>query len=169
MRYRLDVIGDNVTDLVSSAGGWIYDRQAAGWDVNVVLPEGADLRPLRILGARAQTIDALGRGLRGLGPRPNALATSVTLCATDPWVSAQIAQAMQEGTTEITLWGDQWPSSIVGPRGPVSHRLSVAGRAFKAQALAAVGESPLTVGKCEVFRTASTAPSWVGADLIPAG
>ena len=37
MRYRLDVVAPNVLDAVKFAGGWIYDRVMAGWDVTVLI------------------------------------------------------------------------------------------------------------------------------------
>ena len=45
----------------------------------------------------------------------------------------------ESGRTEIRLWGDAWPDDFEVRAEGVSHRLSAAARAFKAQALAAVG------------------------------
>ena len=39
-------------DAVQAAGGWLYDRVMAGWEVTVLLPDGCDPRPLRILGGQ---------------------------------------------------------------------------------------------------------------------
>ena len=36
MRYRLDVVAANAADAVKFAGGWMYDRVMAGWDVTVL-------------------------------------------------------------------------------------------------------------------------------------
>ena len=55
MRYRLDVVAPTVLDAVRYAGGWIYDRVMAGWDVTVLVGNADDVRPLEILGA--QTLD----------------------------------------------------------------------------------------------------------------
>ena len=55
MRYRLDVVASNVVDVVKFAGGWLFDRAMAGWDVTVLLTDHPDDRPLHILGA--QTLD----------------------------------------------------------------------------------------------------------------
>ena len=33
MRYRLDVVAAGVADVVRFAGGWLFDRAMAGWDV----------------------------------------------------------------------------------------------------------------------------------------
>ncbi|GAC68174.1 hypothetical protein [Gordonia soli] len=169
MRYQLDIIGDNVSDLVVHVGGWIYDRVSAGWDVTVLLPGGEDVRPLHILGAGAETLDLYGHGLLCGVRQPQAIAASADLCSRNPWVATVLANALSTGDAEITLWGDHWPSNLDDSREPVSHRLSVAARAFKAQALAAVGESPLAVGKCEVFRTEVAQHSLISTDLVPAG
>src|SRR5439155_14971420 len=55
MRYRLDVVAADVVDVVKFAGGWLFDRAMAGWDVTVLLVDHPDERPLQILGAH--TID----------------------------------------------------------------------------------------------------------------
>jgi hypothetical protein len=48
-----------------------------------------------------------------------------------------VRAATETGRTEIRLWGDAWPDDLDGRADDVSHRLSAAARAFKAQALAA--------------------------------
>ena len=53
LRYRLDVVALSAADVVQSAGGWLYDRVMAGWEVTVLLPHGCDTRSLRILGVQA--------------------------------------------------------------------------------------------------------------------
>src|SRR4051794_9208449 len=53
-KYQLDVTADDVTDLVRSAGGWLYDRSKAGWDVNVVVTGGCNPLPLQILGVSTE-------------------------------------------------------------------------------------------------------------------
>ena len=68
LRYRLDVVAAGTLDVVQSAGGWLYDRVMAGWEVTVLLPHGCDSLPLRILGVRARldlesAIDATSQSL----------------------------------------------------------------------------------------------------------
>ena len=58
MRYRLDVIAASAADAVHSAGGWLYDRAMAGWEVTVLLPQSCDSRPLRILGVGAMDLES---------------------------------------------------------------------------------------------------------------
>ena len=58
LRYRLDVVAVSAGDVVQSAGGWLYDRVMAGWEVTVLLPHSCDSRSLRILGVRTSELDA---------------------------------------------------------------------------------------------------------------
>src|SRR5215208_5723706 len=53
LRYQLNDVAATTEDVVESAGGWLCDRAKAGWDVNVLVAEGVDPRPLTILGATA--------------------------------------------------------------------------------------------------------------------
>ena len=53
VKYRLDVVASSAADVVGSIGGWLYDRVRAGWDVNVLLAQECDDRPLQILGMHA--------------------------------------------------------------------------------------------------------------------
>ena len=52
MRYRLDVVAADVADVVKFAGGWLFDRAMAGWDVTVLVADHPDERPLQILGVQ---------------------------------------------------------------------------------------------------------------------
>ena len=68
MRYRLDVVAANAADAVRFAGGWMYDRVMAGWDVTVLLADRTDERPLhdprrRDVGSRIGT-GACGQSVR---------------------------------------------------------------------------------------------------------
>ena len=55
--YRLDVVATSAADVVGSIGGWLCDRVRAGWDVNVLLAQECDHRPLEILGMHAVDLD----------------------------------------------------------------------------------------------------------------
>ena len=57
-KYQLDVTACDVADVVRHAGGWLYDRARAGWDVTVVVTGDCDVTPLRILGVRTERADA---------------------------------------------------------------------------------------------------------------
>ena len=57
IRYRLDVVAPSVIEVVTHAGGWLFDRVMAGWDVSVYIADRTDVRPLQILGAQAHDLE----------------------------------------------------------------------------------------------------------------
>jgi hypothetical protein len=178
MRYRLDVVAASVVDVVRFAGGWLFDRAMAGWDVTVLLMDLADHpndRPLQILGARVVDLeDALASVDSGAEsrPRPQALAAAADLFGCDTRVRQGVLQALDHGATEVTLWGQNWPAELDESVGLVQHRLSSAAQIFKAQALAAAlnggGIPHSSIGHTETFRSGLLAWPSVAADLVPA-
>ena len=67
MSYRLDVVSDSLAEAVAHAGGLIFDRRRAGWDVSVTTSDVTPTRALTILGAR---IDVPGPFNERRGPTP---------------------------------------------------------------------------------------------------
>ena len=167
MRYRLDVVAANVADVVRFAGGWLFDRAMAGWDVTVLIADDSDDRPLHILGLRVLDLDYAMETV-GHRPPPQTLAAAADLFDGDPRVRQGVLQALDQGATEVTLWGQTWPAELDDTVGLVEHRLSAAARAFKSQALAAAGISPVGIGPTEVFRSRVITSLSVEADLVPA-
>ncbi|MBO0880790.1 MAG: hypothetical protein J2P17_10695 [Mycobacterium sp.] len=167
MRYRLDVVAADVVDVVRFAGGWLFDRAMAGWDVTVLLADRPDERPLRILGAH--TI-GLEYALASVGDRPvpQTLAAAADLLGCDSRVRQGVLQALDQGAIEVTWWGERWPGELDDSVGLVQHQLSAAAQAFKAQALAAAAVPVNAIGFVETFRSKVMARPPVGADLIPA-
>jgi hypothetical protein len=167
MRYRLDVVAASVVDVVRFAGGWLFDRAMAGWDVTVLLADPADDRPLHILGA--QTMD-LEHALASVDtrPRPQALAAAADLFGCDSQVRQGVLQALDHGVTEVTMWGQRWPAELDDSVGLVQHRLSSAAQIFKGRALAAAGASVGSIDPTETFRSGLLAWPSVAADLVPA-
>lgn len=161
--YQLDVVGVDAADVVGSAGGWMFDRVMAGWDVRVTLTRDCDLRPLRILGVQT-------------GPRPSEPAVPVALAASAqalldaPVLCGDIAAALRRGRAEVTVWGAARLTALESgarPVLPVQHVLSAAARAFKSQALAAAGSGGSVVGRTETFRTGNRSLLLVPPDLSP--
>ena len=162
--------------MVRFAGGWLFDRAMAGWDVTVLLADhGADRsddRPLQISGAQTLDLeDALAIG-RNPAPSPGRWRPRRTCSDATRGCGKECLQALDHGVTEVTLWGETWPAELDDSVGGVHHRLSMAARTFKAQALAAalnVAEAPpSSIGHTETFRSGLlTCPS-VAADLVPA-
>ncbi|MFB1297939.1 hypothetical protein ACAG24_020710 [Mycobacterium sp. pW049] len=166
MRYRLDVVAPTVLDAVQFAGGWIYDRVMAGWDVTVLVGRDEDLRPLQILGARTLELDTVLDSWE-LRAHPQTVAVAADLFGRDDRVRRGVLGALDQGATEVTLWGATLPAELGGSLDAVEHRLSAAARAFKAQALgAARGGAGVTIGPTEVFCSGMMAS--VAADLVPA-
>ena len=171
MRYRLDVVASSVVDVVRFAGGWLFDRAMAGWDVTVLVVDHPDDRPLQILGAQTLDLDCALASVE-TRPPPQALAAAADLFGCDSRVRQGVLQALDHGVTEVTLWGETWPAELDDSVGLVQHRLSMAAQTFKAQALAAVlnvGGAPQScIGHTETFRSGLLACPSVAADLVPA-
>jgi hypothetical protein len=164
MRYRLDVVAPTVLDAVKFAGGWVYDRVMAGWDVTVLVGNQDDVRPLEILGAETLDLESV-LGAWEDRPHPQTVAVAGDLFGVDPRVRQHVLNALEQGATEVTLWGDSLPAELDDSVDSVQHHLSAAARAFKARALAAANDTT-SVGHTETFRCGMMAS--VAADLIPA-
>jgi hypothetical protein len=141
LRYQLNVIASTTEDVLQSAGGWLCDRARAGWDVNVLVGDGGDPRPLAILGATALDLDENFTSTVRSASRVGALAVSADLLAADARVREEILRALKRGLTEVIVWGRQWPAELGGQADPVQHRVSAAARAFKSHALVAADVS----------------------------
>ena len=150
LRYRLVVIAKDTVDLVTSAGGWLFDRAMAGCNVTAVLAERTNERPLRILGV--QTADFADAPVSQLCDADSALAVSADLYRTDPRVRDAVLDVLEAGLTNLVMWGDSWSREFDGLGGCVHHRLSIAARAFKAQALIATGAMAGGLADLESFR-----------------
>ncbi|OBJ08704.1 hypothetical protein A5659_17720 [Mycobacterium sp. 1165196.3] len=170
MRYRLDVVATTAVDVVRFAGGWIFDRSMAGWDVTVLLMDLADHpddRPLQIIGAQVLDLEEALASVHSR-PRPQALAAAADLFGCDARVRQGVLRALDQGAMEVTLWGEDWPSELDDSVGLVQHQLSMAAQTFKAQALAAAAVPHAPVGHVETFRSGLLAWPSVAADLVPA-
>jgi hypothetical protein len=151
LRPRMTAIAPSAAEAVQYAGGWLFDQVMAGWDVTVVTADDGDPRPLDILGVRARNFDAAFAAPL-LGPCLRAIALRTDLYHDDERVRRLVLAAAECGRAEIRLWGEGWPADFDGSGDPVSHRLSLAARAFKAQALAAADLPGAPTQETEVFR-----------------
>lgn len=148
LRYRLDVVAANAVDVVQSAGGWLYDRAMAGWEVTVLLPRGCDTRPLRILGVRAAELEP---ELAGLGTGSTSLAVSAEVFTADARVRDAVLESLDNRLIEVALWGEGWPLGVNRATTRAQHLLSAAARMFKGYALAAAGIPGATVDATETL------------------
>lgn len=120
LRYRLDVIAVSALDVVQSAGGWLYDRAMAGWQVTVLLPNGSDARSLRILGVQALDLEDQLAAM-GPGSASQSLAVSAEAFTADARVRDKVLTSLDDRLTEVALWGrapSGWPLRGGSRRGP---------------------------------------------------
>lgn len=166
-RYRLDVIASSVGDVVQSAGGWLFDRAMAGWDINLHIDGSWDARPLRILGIDVHPLhETLAPPTTW--PPGHSIAVAADVFTTDARVRKNAAGALERGLTEVTVWGDTWPPEFNRRAEAVQHRLSAAARAFKAQALTAAALPSGSIALTETFRSSRRHRPYE-PDLIPMG
>jgi hypothetical protein len=157
-----------MADAVRSAGGWLFDRVMTGWDVVVLLGEPSDPRPSLILGARSAPLEAaFVPSVRG--PRPHVLAVDARLYDADKRIRHWVHRSIDEGLTEVRLWGAHSSPDVDSRADSVCHRLSVAARAFKAQALAATAEPVGSIADAELFHSGELLPDLpYASDLVHA-
>ena len=166
LRYRLDVVAASAADAVHSAGGWLYDRAMAGWEVTVLLPQGCDSRPLRILGVKAMDQEA---GLDRTGSAPHSVAVSAEVFAADDRIREMVLKALNHGLTEVALWGEGWPLAVNRGMDRAQHVLSSAARTFKGHALAVAGIRCGTVDPTEAMLYDMAACTSADFDLVRLG
>lgn len=159
MKPRLVLLAPNMVDAIRCAGGWVFDRVMAGWDVTVLTANRADARPLRILGAHHVDLEiALWQPVLGLDPQ--AIAVNAGLYDADERVRHMVRIAI-ERCAEVRLWDIPRDADEYVAEHSVQHQLSVAARAFKSQALAAAAAPADAMGTTERFTIGKS-------DLIPA-
>lgn len=166
LRYRLDVVASTVTDVVCSAGGWLCDRAMAGWEVNVLVAQHCDTRPLQILGVNAVDL----KWKLPSTPRASAgrsLAVGADVFAADARVRDKVLEALGHCLTEVTLFDDDCPDAIGNQMTVVQHVLSSAARVFKGHALAAAGVPRDTAGPKETLLNDMKTCLPVNSELIP--
>lgn len=177
LRYRLDVVGVSAVDVVEAAGGWLYDRVMAGWEVTVLLAQGCDpqdirdTRPLRILGVRAVDLNSelASTPTNPVDPTNQTLAVSAEVFRSDVGVRQKVLQALDDRSTEVALWGDGWPIRVNRGVTRMQHVLSAAARAFKGHALAAAGIPCHSVDPAETLLCDLATSSPVDSELIRLG
>jgi len=163
-RYQLDVVGAHVADVVDSAGGWLFDRVMAGWDVRVAVADAGDLAALHILGVQPVALSSV---ISSTNP-PTALAVAGAVCRADDRVRDALAASVRSARTEVLAWGELWPPSGGRHGAEVRHELSTAARVFKAQAAFAAGLDQ-AVAPFEVFRSYGQSVRTDYPDLLPVG
>jgi hypothetical protein len=135
---RLAAIAPSMAEMVHSMGGWLFDQALAGWDVAVLTSDGTHARAAAILGAHAYDLES---ALANLLPRAGlqVAVLPADLYDRDPRIRRAVLDALRERSADIMFWGNSPPAEFEGVAQPVRYQLTIAARAFKAQALAASG------------------------------
>jgi hypothetical protein len=162
LRHDMTVIASSVTDVIASAGGWLFDRRMAGWSVDVLVADRGGERALEILGAHAVDLDEGLDAISGERERAETVVVAADVYAVNDRVRQELGFALDEGIAEVAVWGD---TDRLGQKvSAVSYRLSAAARAFKSQALLAAGMPSDSVAPIEaLFRCGVTALAPVAA------
>ena len=163
LRYRLDVVALSAADVVQSAGGWLYDRVMAGWEVTVLLPHSCDIRPLRILGVQALDPESQPALTESTS---QSLAVSADAFTADARVREKVLESLGDRLTEVALWGDGWPLAVNRAMTRAQHVLSSAARSFKGYALTAAGIGCDSVDPTETLLCGMATCSPVDSQLI---
>lgn len=150
MRYRLDIVGCDVAETVRNAGGLLVDRVMAGWDVTALLASVNDTKALEILGVAAADVKPPIQEWRWL-PLRRMVGVNTDAFVEDAWVRRAVLRILDQGRTEVIMWGNSRPGELGCAVDVVRHEVSAAGRAFKKRALAAVGDTD-PVSPTETFR-----------------
>src|SRR5215472_8180892 len=151
LKPRLVAIAPGAAEVVRYAGGWLFDKVLSGWDVTVITTQSPDRRPLRILGVGDATLEhALSYPAAG------------SCCA-----AIAVSAELYDSDERVRGVGNEVPADFGTGADPVAHRLSVAARAFKAQAMAAAavcGEGPTDT---EVFRRGEIRSFGLASAVVP--
>ena len=168
-RYRLTVVGTDVPGVVEHAGGWLFDRCLAGWDVSVLLTRPSDPRPIHILGAAVLDAESMpAPGARGR--LPHAIAVAASVLEGDDYARDLLTPALASGAVEAVMWGGASDLAISQyALTPSAHTLSIAARTFKSHALRAAGVPCTAAPTVEQFVSRPASTGSAGVDLGAAG
>jgi hypothetical protein len=131
------VAATGMAELVQFAGGWLFDHVLNGWNVVIAVTDHTYSAAVGIGGVPVVALDSELLSPQA-GPRPREVAASMALSQSDPRLRAGLRSLLDDGETDIRLWGESPAHELGHPFTPVQHRLSVAALAFKATAWAAV-------------------------------
>jgi hypothetical protein len=138
--HRLLILGMDAAEMISGAGGLIWDSVRAGLHVDVYLKTVDAEKALQILGVSAQT---LPDEFDFAADWPDVIVFAAALHEKHCGVRRLITNAARGRRADLALWGGTWPTGLnAGVK--LEHRLSAAARAFKLHAMKAVAANSQT-------------------------
>jgi hypothetical protein len=134
-RYRVVALASTVDDVVESAGGFVFDHAAAGWEVVVYVEDCRNELPLRIVGASTvRRCSALSLEMEA--EPADILLVGASLPIRDP-IRRYLA-LVHDQEIEPAMWGGEPPTQRQRDRRIIEYRLTAAAVAFKREALMTV-------------------------------
>ena len=113
MRYRLDVVAPTVLDAVRFAGGWVV-RPSDG-RVGCHRPDprrDEDVRPLEILGVEMRDLESVLASWAEPSAPADGRRRGGTVRRAMPGYASSVLNALDQGATEVTLWGERLPAEL---------------------------------------------------------
>ncbi len=167
LRYQIVVIAGNPVDVVSRAGGWLFDRALSGWDVTVAVESPGNTRPLSILGLGVVDLGCVLNCRRQV-PLPQAFAVAGDLAELGEPAREWAYCYMGSARTDVRLWGESsCDETAFAQASPTQYLPTLAARAFKARALESAGMRRPVV-EAESFRAVVGAADESGTRTFPA-
>lgn len=138
-RHTGVVLASSVAEVVDCLGGWIFDRTLAGCETIVFTPSPRETRALAILGANTADYGDIP-GVPGWCDGFGVLAVSAEIYAADELARETVGARRSDGTSRTYLWGERPAAGSCREFAVITpHQVSLAGQAFKRQALTAAG------------------------------
>jgi hypothetical protein len=147
--YHMCVLTSNVADAVQNVAGLIIERVLLGWHVSVAVDSPSEMRPLNIVGAQPQDFPEISELQRSASV--GSLVVSADLIRKRSDTRHLVRSAIHDGKPELLIWGAASAAGLRVPFTSKAHELSAAARAFKSQALVAIGQDPESAASPEVF------------------
>jgi hypothetical protein len=136
-RYRLVAFSPSVHEMVEAAGGLLFDRAAAGWEVVVFVDAETGYRPLEVLGVSiVKSFDLVTRDVAI--PSADMVVASAVL-HDDLRVRRFVVEASR-CSGDVAVWGGSWARPPHELPNILEYALSAAARAYKYQALLAAND-----------------------------
>ena len=145
--YSLLVLAESILDVVSSAGGLLFDRSPGGWQVIVGVTDESYEHALRILGVKALPLET---ALRSSG---NHLAVSAEAVAADQRIQQKVRASARIGQASVAYWGSSAEVIEDERLHTRQYPLGAGARAFKAHAMAAIKTGSGPQSNFEIFRS----------------
>lgn len=152
-RYSAMCIAQDVAGLVEGAGGWLFDRAMAGWDVSAFVDERSDPRALHILGVRTVRYAEAWAAMETT--TPTSFVVAGERYASDVEARRLLQDALGEGA-DVTVFGSPCALDQVEGISSVTYRLTAAAHAFKMHALAVAGRGRPPAHAIESLRQRDT-------------